>query len=98
MENGQPSYTALAAAAARAAHLIVDAQPWIFADTLAEAVLGDRAAELAGYHCARPTWACCSTAVSPLLASPITLPRGAAGARARSHRAVAWKAAAARAA
>jgi methyltransferase (TIGR00027 family) len=55
MENGQPSYTALAAAAARAAHLIVDARPWIFADTLAEAVLGDRAAELTGYHIQRGT-------------------------------------------
>ena len=35
MEDGQPSFTALTAAAARAAHLIVDQEPWIFADALA---------------------------------------------------------------
>jgi methyltransferase (TIGR00027 family) len=50
MENGQPSFTALTAAAARAAHLTVDAEPWIFADTLAAALLGDQAQELIGYH------------------------------------------------
>ncbi len=50
MENGQPSLTALTAAAARAAHLIVDSEPPIFADTLAAALLGDRAGELIGYH------------------------------------------------
>src|SRR5690348_11736084 len=50
MENGQPSFTAMTACAARAAHLTVDAEPWIFADTLAAALLGDRAAELTGYH------------------------------------------------
>ena len=38
------------AAAARAAHLIVDGDPPIFADTLAEAMLGGRADELIGYH------------------------------------------------
>ena len=38
------------AAAARAAHLIVDGEPRIFADTLAAALLGDRADELIGYH------------------------------------------------
>ncbi|TCO55047.1 hypothetical protein [Actinocrispum wychmicini] len=42
--------TALLAAAARAAHLIVDAEPRIFADTLAYAILGARAEELVGYH------------------------------------------------
>ena len=47
---GQPSRSALTAAAARAAHLIVDGQPTIFADTLAAALLGDRAEELIGYH------------------------------------------------
>ena len=47
---GQPSRSALTAAAARAAHLIVDGQPTIFADTLAAALLGDRAAELIAYH------------------------------------------------
>jgi len=46
----EPSGTALTAAAARAAHLIVDDEPRIFADTLAAALLGDRAAELIGYH------------------------------------------------
>jgi methyltransferase (TIGR00027 family) len=38
------------AAAARAAHLIVDNEPVIFADTLAEAMLGERASELIAYH------------------------------------------------
>jgi methyltransferase (TIGR00027 family) len=46
----QPSRSALTAAAARAAHLIVDGQPTIFADTLAAALLGDRAEELIAYH------------------------------------------------
>ncbi len=41
-----PSQTALTAAAARAAHLLVDAPPFIFADTVAAALLGDRADEL----------------------------------------------------
>jgi O-methyltransferase involved in polyketide biosynthesis len=50
MENGQPSLTALMAAAARAAHLIVDGEPPIFADTLAAPLLGDRAEELISYH------------------------------------------------
>jgi methyltransferase (TIGR00027 family) len=47
---GQPSASALTAAAARAAHLIVDGEPTIFADTLAAALLGDRAEELIAYH------------------------------------------------
>ena len=38
------------AAAARAAHLIVDDEPRIFADPLARRLLGDRAGELMGYH------------------------------------------------
>jgi methyltransferase (TIGR00027 family) len=50
MENGQPSLTALTAAAARAAHLIVDAEPTIFADPLAATLLGDQAEELISYH------------------------------------------------
>lgn len=41
MTSEQPSQTALTAAAARAAHLIVDAEPHIFTDTLAESLLGD---------------------------------------------------------
>lgn len=50
MGNGEPSQTALTAAAARAAHLIVDAEPLIFRDTLAYALLGERADELVDYH------------------------------------------------
>ncbi len=45
-----PSRTALTAAAARAAHLIVDAEPRIFADTLAEQLLGEHAEPLLAYH------------------------------------------------
>ncbi|MFF9480581.1 class I SAM-dependent methyltransferase [Streptomyces sp. NPDC014733] len=37
-------------AAARAAHLLVDETPSIFADTLAQTFLGERAEELLGYH------------------------------------------------
>jgi methyltransferase (TIGR00027 family) len=44
------SQTALTAAAARAAHLIVDREPVIFADTLAEALLGADAGTLLDYH------------------------------------------------
>ena len=47
---GWPSFSALTAAAARAAHLLVDGEPTIFADTLAAALLGDRAQELIAYH------------------------------------------------
>lgn len=45
-----PSRTALLSAAARAAHLLVDERPPIFADPLAKTLLGDRAEELLGYH------------------------------------------------
>ncbi|MEV5716633.1 SAM-dependent methyltransferase [Amycolatopsis mediterranei] len=44
------SHTAFTAAAARAAHLLVDTEPLIFADTLAARLLGDRAEELLAYH------------------------------------------------
>jgi methyltransferase (TIGR00027 family) len=44
------SQTALTAAAARAAHLLVDQPPVIFADTLAMLLLGDQATELVAYH------------------------------------------------
>jgi methyltransferase (TIGR00027 family) len=44
------SETALTAAAARAAHLIVDHEPHIFCDPLAETLLGERADELLAYH------------------------------------------------
>src|ERR1700733_6541129 len=47
---GQPGFSALTAAAARAAHLLVDGQPVIFADPLATALLGNRAEELIAYH------------------------------------------------
>jgi methyltransferase (TIGR00027 family) len=50
LTNGASSETALTAAAARAAHLIVDGTPVIFADTLAATLLGDRAGELLDYH------------------------------------------------
>jgi methyltransferase (TIGR00027 family) len=40
----------MTAAAARAAHLIVDDDPPIFADTLAVAMLGERADEYIGFH------------------------------------------------
>jgi methyltransferase (TIGR00027 family) len=46
----QSSFTALTAAAARAAHLIVDNDPPIFVDVLASRLLGDRADELLEYH------------------------------------------------
>jgi methyltransferase (TIGR00027 family) len=45
-----PSRTALTAAAARAAHLIVDRPPLIFQDTVAAALLGEQADELIRYH------------------------------------------------
>lgn len=44
------SETALTAAAARAAHLIVDDQPYLFTDPLAETLLAERADELIAYH------------------------------------------------
>jgi methyltransferase (TIGR00027 family) len=50
-----PSFTALTAAAARAAHLVVDTAPTIFADTLASPLLGEQAGELIGYHRAHPS-------------------------------------------
>ncbi|MFF0574836.1 class I SAM-dependent methyltransferase [Streptosporangium saharense] len=48
--NDEHSQTALMAAAARAAHLVVDQKPFIFEDTLAHSLLGGRAEELIGYH------------------------------------------------
>ena len=53
--DGQSSFTAFTAAAARAAHLIVDAAPVIFADTQAEAMLGERAEEYIAFHRAHGT-------------------------------------------
>ena len=54
-----PSYTALTAAAARAAHLIVNTAPTIFADTLASPLLGEQPASssaITGRTAA--TWSC----------------------------------------
>jgi methyltransferase (TIGR00027 family) len=51
----RPSQTALTAAAARAAHLIVDHEPVIFADELAAALLGEQADEFISYHRAHGT-------------------------------------------
>jgi methyltransferase (TIGR00027 family) len=50
-----PSQTALTAAAARAAHLIVDNDPPIFTDELAAALLGDQAEHLLSFHRAHGT-------------------------------------------
>jgi methyltransferase (TIGR00027 family) len=50
-----PSQTACTAAAARAAHLIVDDAPPIFTDELAAAILGDQADHLIGFHRAHGT-------------------------------------------
>jgi len=50
MTPDEPSLTAFTAAAARAAHRMVDGPPRIFDDELAETMLGDRAAELLSYH------------------------------------------------
>jgi methyltransferase (TIGR00027 family) len=54
-DQGQPSDSALTAAAARAAHLIVDDEPRIFTDPLAARLLGSRADELIGYHTSHGT-------------------------------------------
>ncbi|GIF72008.1 class I SAM-dependent methyltransferase [Asanoa siamensis] len=50
MQTSTPSQTAFLAAAARAAHRIVDGAPRILDDHLAAALLGDRADELIPYH------------------------------------------------
>ncbi|MFD5916343.1 class I SAM-dependent methyltransferase [Kitasatospora sp. NPDC127035] len=50
VNNGQPSRTALMAAAARAAHLLVDDAPAILSDTVAHTFLAEHADELLGYH------------------------------------------------
>ncbi|MFF2552180.1 class I SAM-dependent methyltransferase [Nocardia sp. NPDC058058] len=48
--DGGPSRTAMMAAGGRAAHLVVDSEPYLFRDTLAAQLLGARAEELLGYH------------------------------------------------
>ncbi|WP_214318253.1 class I SAM-dependent methyltransferase [Nonomuraea sediminis] len=50
MRETQPSQTAVMTAAARAAHLVVDHEPYIFRDTLAAALLGEKGEEIIGYH------------------------------------------------
>jgi methyltransferase (TIGR00027 family) len=50
VDAGRPSRTALGTAAARAAHLVVDREPWIFEDHLAGVLLGDLAADLIAAH------------------------------------------------
>ena len=50
MDNGQPSRTALFAAAARAAHLLVGGEPRILNDTVAIRLLGDQADALFSFH------------------------------------------------
>jgi methyltransferase (TIGR00027 family) len=50
VDAGRPSRTAIATAAARAAHLVVDRDPWIFEDHVAGPLLGDLAADLLAAH------------------------------------------------
>lgn len=59
---GGASSTSFTAAAARAAHLVVDSAPWIFTDPLAAPLLGDRAEELLAYHRSHPTHSILATA------------------------------------
>ncbi|MFB8008817.1 class I SAM-dependent methyltransferase [Nocardia sp. NPDC056000] len=48
--DGGPSRTAMMAAGGRAAHLVVDSEPYLFRDTLAAELLGAHAEEVLGYH------------------------------------------------
>jgi methyltransferase (TIGR00027 family) len=50
MDAAKPSRTAMLTAAARAAHLVVDREPWIFEDVCAARLLGDDADELVASH------------------------------------------------
>ena len=50
MDDRQPSQTALAAAAARAGHLVVDREPLIFRDPVAADLIGAPGAEMVGSH------------------------------------------------
>ena len=50
MDDRQPSQTALAAAAARAAYPVVDREPLIFRDPVAADLIGEPGAEMVGYH------------------------------------------------
>ncbi len=62
-----PSQTALTAAAARAAHLIVNGEPVIFADDLAAVLLGEQADEFISYHRAHGTHLVLSSARAQVL-------------------------------
>jgi hypothetical protein len=62
MEDRQPSQTALAAAAAGAAHLVVDREPLIFRDPVAADLIGNRA----------PRWS--ATTVPPVTTSSCPAP------------------------
>src|SRR5258708_36557272 len=57
----------MTAAAARAAHLVVDQPPHIFSDTAAAAMLGDLAAELVRYHEEHPAHPVLATARGQVL-------------------------------
>ena len=57
----------MTAAAARAAHLVVDQPPYIFSDTLAAAILGDLAAGLVRYHEDHPAHPVLATARGQVL-------------------------------
>ncbi|XRQ05143.1 class I SAM-dependent methyltransferase [Actinomadura welshii] len=50
MDGERPSTTALSAAAARAAHLVADGEPKVFADTVAPRLLSGLADEMIRYH------------------------------------------------
>ena len=50
VQENATSQTAKTAAAARSAHLIVDHEPFILVDDLAEKILGDEAEQLLAYH------------------------------------------------
>ena len=50
MDDRQPSQTALAAAAARAAHLVVDNEPFLFRDPVAGVLIGEQGQEMVGFH------------------------------------------------
>jgi len=65
--DSEPSFTALTAAAARAAHLIVDQPPYIFSDTAAAAILGEMAAGLIRYHQENPSHPILATARGQVL-------------------------------
>jgi methyltransferase (TIGR00027 family) len=53
--GGQPSQTSLVVAAARAAHLIVDKEPWLFSDPVAGRLLGRQREQLMANHRMFPT-------------------------------------------